>query len=44
MKKLELPDIKQELDDIFKLMDKKGLKISYEDVQKEVVAVHKTKR
>ncbi len=44
MKKLELPDIKQEWDDIFKLMDKKGLKLSDEDVQKEVTAVRKTKR
>jgi AbrB family looped-hinge helix DNA binding protein len=44
MKKLELPDIKQEWDDIFKLMDKKGLKISDEEVQKEVVSVRKAKR
>ena len=28
MKKLELPDVKKEWDDIFKMMDKKGLKLS----------------
>ena len=41
MKKLDLPNLKQEWDDIFKMMDKKGFKLSEEDVQKEVAAVRK---
>ena len=44
MKKLELPSLKQELDDIFKLIDKKGLKISDEEIQKEVTAARKANR
>lgn len=34
MKKLELPSLKKEWDDIFKLMDKKELKRSEEEIQK----------
>lgn len=44
MKKLELPSIKQEWDDIFKLMDKKALKISDEEIQKEVATARKVNR
>jgi AbrB family looped-hinge helix DNA binding protein len=36
MKKLELPDMKKEWDDIFKMMDRKGLKLSEEEIQKEI--------
>ncbi len=41
MKKLDLPDIKKEWEDIFKLMNKKELKISEEEIQKEVSAARK---
>ena len=34
MKKLELPDMKKEWDDIFKIMDKKELKLSEKEIQK----------
>jgi len=44
MKKLEIPNLKQEWDDIFKLMDKKALKISDEEIQKEVAAERKANR
>jgi AbrB family looped-hinge helix DNA binding protein len=44
MKKLELPSLKQEWDNIFKLMDKNGLKISDEEIQKEVAAARKPNR
>jgi AbrB family looped-hinge helix DNA binding protein len=44
MKKLELPSLKQEWDDIFKLMDKKAIKISDEEIQKEVATVRKKNR
>jgi AbrB family looped-hinge helix DNA binding protein len=43
MKKLELPDLKKEWDDIFKMMDKKDLKITEEEILKEIAAVRKTK-
>jgi hypothetical protein len=35
IKKLELPNLKKESTDIFKMMDKKGLKISDEEIQKK---------
>jgi hypothetical protein len=35
MKKLELPILKQEWHEILRLMDKKALKLSDEEVQKE---------
>jgi AbrB family looped-hinge helix DNA binding protein len=38
MKRLELPDVKKEWDDIFRMMDKKGLKLSEEEIQKEIAA------
>lgn len=43
MKKLELPSLKKEWDDIFKLMDKKELKMSEEEIQKEIATVRKTR-
>ena len=43
MKKLELPDLKKEWEDIFEMMDKKDLKITEEEILKEIAAVRKTK-
>lgn len=43
MKKLELPDLKKEWDDIFKMMDKKELKMTEEEIQKELVDARKAK-
>lgn len=43
MKKLDLPSLKKEWDDIFKLMDKKELKMSEEEIQKEIATVRKTR-
>ncbi len=43
MKKLELPSLKKEWEDIFKMMDKKALKISDEEIQKEIAATRKVK-
>jgi len=43
MKKLELPDVKKEWDDIFKMMDKKRLKLSEEEIWKEIAAARKEK-
>jgi len=43
MKKLELPSLKKEWEDIFEMMDKKALKISDEEIQKEVADVRKAK-
>ena len=44
MKKLELPDLKKEWEDIFKLMDNKELKISDKEVQKEIAETRKASR
>jgi AbrB family looped-hinge helix DNA binding protein len=44
MKKLELPDMKKEWNEIFKVMDEKNLKISKEEIQKEVAEVRKRHR
>ena len=44
MKKLELPDLKKEWDDIFKQMDKKGLKLSDTEIQKEIEETRKVDR
>ena len=44
MKKLELPDMKKEWNEIFKVMDKKNLKISEEEIQKEVAEARKRLR
>jgi AbrB family looped-hinge helix DNA binding protein len=43
MKKLELPDIKKEWEDIFKMMDQKALKLSDQEIQKEIAAIRKKK-
>lgn len=43
MKKLELPDLKKEWDGIFKMMDKKELKISDKEVQKEIAEARKNR-
>ena len=44
MKKLELPDMKKEWNEIFKVMDKKNLKISEEEIQKEIAEARKLHR
>ena len=44
MKKLELPSLKKEWDDIFKLMDKKELKMSDKEIQKEIADARKADR
>jgi AbrB family looped-hinge helix DNA binding protein len=41
MKKLELPDLKKEWDDIFKMMDRKELKISEKEIQKKIADTRK---
>ena len=41
MKKLEIPDLKKEWDSIFKMMDKKELKISDEEIEEEIRQVRK---
>jgi AbrB family looped-hinge helix DNA binding protein len=41
MKKLELPDLKKEWEDIFKMMDKKQLKISDKEIEKEIADIRK---
>jgi AbrB family looped-hinge helix DNA binding protein len=43
MKKLDLPSLKKEWEDIFKMMEKKALKISDEEIQKEIAATRKVK-
>ncbi len=44
MKKLELPDLKKEWEGLFKLMDKKELKMSDKEIQKEVAEARKSSR
>ena len=43
MKKLELPDLKKEWDDIFKMMDKKELKMADKEAQKETAEARKSR-
>jgi AbrB family looped-hinge helix DNA binding protein len=43
MKRLNLPDMKKEWEDIFKMMDKKELKLSDEEIQEEIVVARKEK-
>ena len=43
LKKLQLPSLKKEWEDIFELMDKKALKISDKEIQKEVATARKAK-
>jgi AbrB family looped-hinge helix DNA binding protein len=44
MKKLELPDLKKQWEDIFKLLDKKKLKFSDKEIQKEIAVTKKANR
>jgi AbrB family looped-hinge helix DNA binding protein len=44
MKRLELPDLKKEWKEIFKVMDKKKLRISEKEVLAEIEASRKEKR
>ncbi len=44
MKRLELPDVRKEWEKIFKVMDKKGLKLSEREVLDEVTAVRRGSR
>ena len=39
LKKLEIPDIEKEWDNIFAMMDKKNLKLSEAEIQQEIDAV-----
>jgi AbrB family looped-hinge helix DNA binding protein len=41
MKKLDLPDLKKEWEDIFKMMDKKQLKITDKEIKKEIAEARK---
>lgn len=43
MRKLNLPDVRREWEEIFKIMDKKGLKLSEKEVQEEVAAIRREK-
>ena len=36
LKKLELPDLKKEWDEIFEMMDKKELKLSEKEIEQEI--------
>jgi AbrB family looped-hinge helix DNA binding protein len=38
MKRLELPDVEKEWEDIFRMMDEKGLKLSEKEILEEVAA------
>ncbi len=44
MKKLELPDMKKEWNEIFKVMDNKNLELSESEIQKEVAKTRKRNR
>ena len=44
MKKLEFPDMKKEWNDIFEAIDKKNLKFSESEIQKEVAETRKHNR
>lgn len=44
MKRLELPDLRKEWDEIFKMMDEKGLKISEKEIQKEIDSARRERR
>jgi AbrB family looped-hinge helix DNA binding protein len=43
LKKLELPSLKKEWENIFRFMDKKDLTITEEEIQKEIAAARKAK-
>jgi AbrB family looped-hinge helix DNA binding protein len=44
MKRLELPDVEKEWEDIFRMMDEKGLKLSEKEILEEVAASRKEGR
>jgi AbrB family looped-hinge helix DNA binding protein len=44
LKKLELPDLRKEWEEIFKIMDKKKLGLTEEDVKKEIETYRREKR
>jgi hypothetical protein len=44
MERLELPDVKREWEEIFKMMDEIGLKLSEKDIQDEIAAVRNERR
>jgi hypothetical protein len=44
MKRLRLPDIKQEWEEIFRMMDRKGLKLTGRGVQAELEASRTERR
>jgi AbrB family looped-hinge helix DNA binding protein len=44
MKRLELPDVKKEWEEIFKVMDEKKLKLSEKEVQDEIAAFRSGRR
>ena len=44
MKRLRLPDVKKEWDEIFTIIDRKNLKISEEEILKEIVETRKSHR
>lgn len=44
MKRLVLPDVKKEWDDIFKMMDEKGLKVSEDEVLQEIASSRKGRK
>ncbi len=44
MKKLALPDLKKEWEDLFNLMDKKELKLSDKELQQEIAETRKATR
>ena len=44
MKRLELPDVKQEWEEIFRMMDRKGMKLTEREVQAETEASRRERR
>ena len=44
MKKLELPDMKKEWNEIFKVMDNKNLELTESEIRKEVAETRKRNR
>ena len=44
MKRLELPDLRKEWDEVFKAMDAKRPKISEKEILDEIVAVRREER
>ncbi len=44
MKRLELPDVKKEWAEILEAMDEKGIRLSEQEIQKEIEASRKERR